>query len=88
MASFSDARETPAEQLWEEIEDVHAGMLGLVGSEMHMQPMAPFVDRKHTRSGSLPRPIPNLSRRCVRAVAAISAWSVRSTTITHACPAA
>lgn len=49
MASSTEARETPAEQLWEEIEGVHAGMLGLVGSEMHMQPMAPFVDRQtHT----------------------------------------
>ncbi|CAH0341707.1 pyridoxamine 5'-phosphate oxidase family protein [Rhizobium sp. CECT 9324] len=49
MASFTEARETPVEQLWDEINDIHAGMLGLVGSEMHMQPMAPFVDRQtHT----------------------------------------
>lgn len=46
MASFSEARETPVEQLWQEIDDIHAGMLGLEGSHMHMQPMAPFADPK------------------------------------------
>ena len=44
MASFSEARETPVEQLWEEIDDIHAGMLGLEGGHIHMQPMAPFAD--------------------------------------------
>jgi len=48
MASFSEARETPVEQLWDEIEDIHAGMLGLEGGHMHMQPMAPFADPKLT----------------------------------------
>ncbi len=46
MASFSEARENPVEQLWEEIEDIHAGMLGLAGSDMHMRPMAPFADHR------------------------------------------
>ncbi|QLF71184.1 pyridoxamine 5'-phosphate oxidase family protein [Peteryoungia desertarenae] len=46
MASFSEARETPIEQLWDEIDDVHAGMLGIEGSSSHLQPMAPFTDRK------------------------------------------
>lgn len=46
MASFSDARENPAAQLWDEIDHIHAGMLGLMGSDMHMQPMAPNADRK------------------------------------------
>ncbi|MBR0558189.1 pyridoxamine 5'-phosphate oxidase family protein [Ciceribacter sp. L1K23] len=46
MASFSEARETPVNQLWEEIDDIHAGMLGLQGEAMHMQPMAPFADQK------------------------------------------
>ncbi|MBP1848865.1 pyridoxamine 5'-phosphate oxidase family protein [Rhizobium halophytocola] len=46
MVSFSEARDTPVKQLWEEIGDIHAGMLGLEGSTTHMQPMAPFVDAK------------------------------------------
>lgn len=46
MASFSEAREEPAKQLWDEIDGIHAGMLGLEGSHMHMQPMAPQSDRK------------------------------------------
>ena len=42
MASFTEAKENPVEQLWDEIDDIHAGMLGLMsGSDMHMQPMAP-----------------------------------------------
>ena len=44
MASFSEAREQPARQLWDQINDIHAGMLGLSGVDMHMQPMAPNVD--------------------------------------------
>lgn len=46
MASFSEAREAPASQLWDEIDNIHAGMLGLEGTHMHMQPMAPFADPK------------------------------------------
>lgn len=46
MASLSEAREEPGNQLWDEIENVHAGMLGLEGMHHHMQPMAPFVDRQ------------------------------------------
>ncbi|MGG7516631.1 pyridoxamine 5'-phosphate oxidase family protein [Allorhizobium undicola] len=44
MASMSEAREAPVTQLWKEIGDIHAGMLGLEGSTMHMQPMAPYGD--------------------------------------------
>lgn len=46
MVSLSDARDAPAKQLWEQIDKVHAGMLGLEGQHMHMQPMAPFADPK------------------------------------------
>lgn len=45
MTSLSKARHEPANQLWDEIEAVHAGMLGIDGAYMHMQPMAPYVDR-------------------------------------------
>jgi general stress protein 26 len=46
MASLTEAREQPARQLWEEINAIHAGMLGIEGSTMHMQPMAPHADPK------------------------------------------
>ena len=46
MASFTEAREAPAKQLWDEIDGIHAGMLGVMGSGLHMQPMAPQSDRK------------------------------------------
>jgi len=46
MASLSEAHDAPAKQLWDEIDGIHAGMLGLEGSHMHMQPMAPNSDRK------------------------------------------
>lgn len=45
MVSLTEARETPVKQLWDEVDDIHAGMLGLEGTHMHMQPMAPFADR-------------------------------------------
>ena len=46
MASLTEAREAPERQLWDEISNIHAGMLGIEGSHMHFQPMAPNVDRK------------------------------------------
>jgi general stress protein 26 len=46
MASLTEAREAPERQLWEEIGKIHAGMLGIEGSHMHFQPMAPHVDTK------------------------------------------
>lgn len=45
MADLKDAREKPADQLWDQIDDVKAGMLGVEGSGQHMQPMAPQLDR-------------------------------------------
>ena len=44
MASLSEAQEHPARQLWDQVNDVHAGMLGISGLDMHMQPMAPHAD--------------------------------------------
>jgi len=46
MSDLSKARENPKEQLFDEIDRIHAGMLGLEGSRMHMQPMAPQLDRQ------------------------------------------
>jgi general stress protein 26 len=46
MVSLTEAREAPARQLWEEIGRIHAGMLGIEGSHMHLQPMAPNADPK------------------------------------------
>lgn len=45
MADLKQAREDAKTQLFDEIDDIHAGMLGLSGSDMHMQPMAPQLDR-------------------------------------------
>jgi len=46
MVSLTEAREAPERQLWDEINSVHAGMLGIEGSHMHFQPMAPNADPK------------------------------------------
>ena len=46
MSNLSRARENPKEQLFDEIDRIHAGMLGIAGSPMHMQPMAPQLDRQ------------------------------------------
>ncbi|QRM56602.1 pyridoxamine 5'-phosphate oxidase family protein [Sinorhizobium sp. BG8] len=46
MSSLTKARENPKEQLFDEIDKVNAGMLGVEGSHMHMQPMAPQLDRQ------------------------------------------
>ncbi|MBB5042833.1 pyridoxamine 5'-phosphate oxidase family protein [Shinella fusca] len=46
MSDLTKARENPKEQLFDEIDRIHAGMLGLEGSSMHMQPMAPQLDRQ------------------------------------------
>ncbi|MBB6508276.1 MULTISPECIES: pyridoxamine 5'-phosphate oxidase family protein [Rhizobium/Agrobacterium group] len=44
MASLTEAREAPERQMWDEINGIHAGMLGIEGAHMHFQPMAPNVD--------------------------------------------
>jgi general stress protein 26 len=46
MASLSEAQQSPVEQLWGEIGSVHAGMLGIEGSGLPMQPMSPNADPK------------------------------------------
>ena len=45
MADLEKARSEPKEQLWDQVDDIHAGMLGVEGFGQHMQPMAPQVDR-------------------------------------------
>ena len=45
MADTRAAREKPLEQFYEVVEDIHAGMLGVDGSELQFQPMAPQLDR-------------------------------------------
>lgn len=48
MSNLTRARENPKEQLFDEIDRIHAGMLGIEGSHMHMQPMAPQLDRQNS----------------------------------------
>lgn len=49
MASLGKMQDDPAAHLWSEIDGVHAGMLGLQGSHLHFQPMAPHAD-PHTNA--------------------------------------
>ena len=51
MSSLRQARENPKEQLFDEIDKIHAGMLGVEGTHMHMQPMAPQLDRQTNTVG-------------------------------------
>ncbi|MDR6758863.1 general stress protein 26 [Mycoplana sp. BE70] len=46
MTSLTRARENPREQLFDEIDRIAAGMLGLERVRMHPQPMAPHLDRE------------------------------------------
>ncbi|WP_426125866.1 pyridoxamine 5'-phosphate oxidase family protein [Pararhizobium sp. PWRC1-1] len=46
MADISKTKTDPLQQLWDVLDDVHAGMLGVEGSGQHMQPMAPFVEKE------------------------------------------
>lgn len=45
MADIDAARNNPVKQFFDELGDVHAGMLGVEGSGLHNQPMAPQIDR-------------------------------------------
>lgn len=49
MVNLDETRSAPVEQLWDQLNSVHAGMLGVEGSGQHMQPMAPQVDRDANR---------------------------------------
>ena len=44
MVSLTTARDNPEKLIWDEIDAVHAGMLGIAGSRLGMQPMAPNID--------------------------------------------
>ncbi len=45
MSDTDRTRSDPAGQLFDELERVRAGMLGVRGSHQHMQPMSHFLDR-------------------------------------------
>lgn len=49
MTDLDRARTDPENLLWSELQDLHAGMLGIEGSGQHMQPMAYHVDREGRR---------------------------------------
>lgn len=46
MADIEKAKSDPLQQLWDQINEVHAGMLGVEGSCQHLQPMAPQVEKE------------------------------------------
>lgn len=49
MSNLKKAERDPEELLWDELKDVHAGLLGIVGSDQHLQPMAHYPDREGKR---------------------------------------
>ena len=49
MSDLDLARDDPEALLWKELEQVHAGMLGIEGSGQHLQPMAHQVDKARRR---------------------------------------
>jgi len=49
MADLKEAKTDPKKQLWDEIDDVHAVMLGIPSTGQHMQPMAPMAAREENR---------------------------------------
>lgn len=55
MSDLKKAERDPQELLWDELDDVHAGLLGLIGSDQHLQPMAHHVDRGGKRLWFLTR---------------------------------
>ncbi len=46
MSDLKKAERDPEALLWEEMKDVHAAMLGYIGSDQHLQPMAFTADRE------------------------------------------
>lgn len=49
MADLKEAKQDPKKQLWDEIDQVHAVMLGVPETGQHMQPMAPMASREENR---------------------------------------
>ena len=45
MADLDETEQAPETQLWERLQQVRAGMLGVAGDEGHMQPMTHFADQ-------------------------------------------
>lgn len=45
MGHTSKTENHPEKQLWEQLDKVHAGMLGIEGSHSHMQPMGHMADK-------------------------------------------
>ena len=49
MANLEKTNTDPEDQFWDQLDDVHAGMLGIEGSKLHMQPMGHQTDTKNKR---------------------------------------
>lgn len=49
MADLKQAETDPKKQLWDQIDDVRAVMLGIPSTGQHMQPMAPMAAREENR---------------------------------------
>ena len=46
MVDLSKTKNDPLQQIWDLMDGVHAGILGVQDSGQHMQPMAPFVEKE------------------------------------------
>ena len=49
MADLKEAKTDPKKQLWDEIDDVRAVMLGVPSTGQHMRPMAALASREENR---------------------------------------
>ncbi len=47
MALLDDFHDSPSDVLWQQLEDLRAGLLGIEGAQDHMQPMSHFADAEH-----------------------------------------
>ncbi|WP_208351440.1 pyridoxamine 5'-phosphate oxidase family protein [Pseudaestuariivita rosea] len=46
MSDIERAEDDPVGQLWDQLDNVRAGMLGIDHSDQHFQPMTHFIDRE------------------------------------------
>ncbi|GGC95373.1 pyridoxamine 5'-phosphate oxidase family protein [Aquisalinus flavus] len=64
MTDTEMTRKHPEKQFWDELEDVHAVMLGLLCNRDHMQPMAPFADPENGKVWFFSRKSNDLVTEC------------------------
>jgi hypothetical protein len=66
MANEEKLTSNPAAALFDALDDVRTGMLGIHGSEQHLQPMTHFGDRGLGKRGAVYRRINRSGLSCLR----------------------